>query len=495
MIEKDIIVVGYGGAGAIAAISAAQAGADVLLVEKMAHHGGTTMLAGGFMRVAQDARQAAAYLARCAGGRCDASLVDALAVGMTEIPDFLRELAEPVNAEVEISFGADQAPNQTSDLYDWPGRDTLGWAGFASVPGFERYPWVHFARRGQTYMRVLEANVERLGIEVWFEAPAKQLIHDGERVTGLVVEAAGERGEVRARKGVILASGGFAFNRRMLQDFLEIPEIHGIGPPGATGDGIAMAQAVGADLWHMWHVHGSYGFRVPEIPAGLRMPLGGARQEQRPVAWILVDQLGRRFGNEVPPAPQDFGHRLLQSPDPETGTHPRIPCWMIFDDAGRQRGPIARPISSVPEHYYAWSPDNSTEVAKGWIQQAPDLATLAEHIGVNAATLTENVNRWNGHVARGLDSDFGRPAGTFHTIAEPPFFAIEVRPVVSNTQGGPRHDAFQRVLKPDDQPIPGLYAVGELGSFFGHVYLLGGNLSEGVVGGRVAANHALNQRP
>jgi len=270
--NTDVLVIGYGGAGAVAAIAAAQGGARVLLVEKMAHFGGTTMLAGGFMRVARDATGAAAYLSRCNGGRCDESLVEALAQGMTEIPAFLQGLAQPCHAEVEISFGEDQAPNQTSDLYAWPGRDSLGWAGIASVPGFDGYPWVKHARRGQTYLRVLECNLERLGVEVWLGAPAQRLLTENGSVIGAVIERDGEPMAVRARGGVVLASGGFAFNRQMLADYLEIPEIHGIGPPGSTGDGIRLAQEAGADLWHMWHVHGSYGFRVPGLPMGLRMP-------------------------------------------------------------------------------------------------------------------------------------------------------------------------------------------------------------------------------
>jgi hypothetical protein len=225
---------------------------------------------------------------------------------------------------------------------------------------------------------------------------------------------------------------------------------------------------------------------------GLRMPLGGARQDARAVAWILVDQQGKRFANEVPPAPQDFGHRLLQSPNPETGRHDRIPCWMIFDNAGRQLGPIARPISSVPEHAYDWSADNSAEVERGWIQRADSLEALAALIDVPSANLVTTVERWNTQVDQGHDDDFGRPNGTFQAVREGPFFAIEVRPVVSNTQGGPRHDHRQRVLHPNGNPIPGLFAVGELGSFFGHIYLLGGNLSEGVVGGRLAAEEILS---
>jgi succinate dehydrogenase/fumarate reductase flavoprotein subunit len=489
-VDYDVVVVGYGGAGAVAAIEAADAGARVLLVEKTRHLGGTTLLSSGFARVASSAAGAAAYLTRTSGYRVGASLVDALAQGMTDVPAYLQRLAHPVNAAVRVKFGADQAANEMEDLYDWPGREVLGWAGIEAVPGFDGYPWVQGGTRGQLLIRVLEANVHGRPIDVWLEAPAARLIVEQGSVMGVQVERTDERIQVAARGGVVLASGGFEFDHAMMQRFMELPILYPMGHAGNTGDGIRMAQQAGAALWHMWHVHGSYGFKLPGMPVAVRNPLGGARNPARPLGWILVDQRGRRFTNELPPAPQDTLVRELAHLDAETGTFDRIPAWLIFDDAGRRLGPIGRPVGAQPGHFSAWSRDNTAEVERGWIVAASTVEALAERIQLPADGLLATIQDWNRAVRSGRDEAFGRPPGSLVPIATPPYYAIQAWPVCSNTQGGPVHDEHQRVLDAFDQPIPGLYAVGELGSFFGHIYLLGGNLTEGIVGGRIAGRHA-----
>jgi succinate dehydrogenase/fumarate reductase flavoprotein subunit len=486
-----VVVVGYGGAGAVAAIEAADAGADVLLVEKMEHFGGLTMLCSGYMRVATDAAGAAAYLDWTNGGRTDRKLVDALARGMTEVPAYLEKLGRLVNAKLHLSVGEDQAAYETADLYpDWPGREALGWVGIQDVPGFGGYPWVHFGGRGQLLMRTLEANVEARAINVWLGSSVRRPIVEAGEVTGIVVERAGRTEEVRARGGVILACGGFEFDRQLLQDYMESPVVYPMGHPGNTGDGIRLAQQAGAALWHMWHFHGSYGFKRPEMPVAIRNHLGGSRRAERKLAWILVDQNGRRFTNELHPAPQDTAWRHLVELNPETGTFDRIPAWMVFDDTGRKLGPIGKPVAAVADHYYDWSADNSREIDQGWILSAPTLEELATKAGLPKAAFVSTVDCWNAAVASGRDAEYARPPKTLVPVATPPFYAVQVWPVCSNTQGGPKHDEHQRVLDAFDRPIPGLYAVGELGSFFGHIYLLGGNLTEGVVGGRIAGGRA-----
>jgi FAD binding domain len=240
----------------------------------------------------------------------------------------------------------------------------------------------------------------------------------------------------------------------------------------------------------MWHVHGSYGFRLPDLPVAVRTPLGGARNPSRPLHWIIVDQRGRRFTNELPPAPQDTLSRPLAHLDPDSGRHDRIPAWLIFDERGRQAGPLGRPVGARPEHAYHWSRDNLAEIERGWILRAESIEELAALAGLPADATVANVARWNAAVSAGHDADFARPPGSMVALDEPPFYAIQVWPVVSNTQGGPVHDELQRVLDVRGAPIPGLYAVGELGSFFGHIYLLGGNITEAIVGGRIAGREA-----
>jgi succinate dehydrogenase/fumarate reductase flavoprotein subunit len=433
---------------------------------------------------------AADYLYATCGRRVERPVVEVLAQGMTEIASYLQELAAPLNATVFTNIGEDQSAEDTQDLYDWAGRETFGWAGIETVPGFEGYPWIHNGGRGQYLLRVLEAEVDARGIDVWFSSQAKRLLTEAGEVAGVVIERDGQDVQVMAAGGVVLACGGFEFDTQMLQDYLELPTMYGIGTPGNTGDGIRMAQQAGAALWHMWHVHGSYGFKFDNFPLAFRNHLGGVRRLNRPIAWILVDQKGRRFTNEAPPAPQDTMARPLAHLDAESGEYDRVPAWMIFDDEARRLGPIAKPLAINREHRYEWSPDNMKEIERGWIIRAATVAELADKTDLPCRALKTTIERWNTFVASGEDKDYARPRGTFVPVAQAPFHAVKVWPVVTNTQGGPRHDRHQRVIDAFGQPIPGLYAAGELGSLFSHIYMLGGNLSECIVGGRIAGRRA-----
>jgi hypothetical protein len=235
----------------------------------------------------------------------------------------------------------------------------------------------------------------------------------------------------------------------------------------------------------MWHVHASYGFRPPGRSVAMRNHLGGSRRPERSVAWILVDQQGRRFMNEAPPAPQDTPWRALAAVDVETGRCDRIPCWLVFDDEGRRRGPIGRAAWSSPEDRYDWSTDNQAEIDRGWIRVAPTPEGLAHQVGLDPSALAATIHEWNTAVHQESDP-LGRPSGSMVPLQTPPYYAIETWPVLSNTQGGPRHDELQQVLDGAGRAMPGLLAAGELGSIFGHLYLLGGNLTEAVMGGRAA---------
>ena len=111
---------------------------------------------------------------------------------------------------------------------------------------------------------------------------------------------------------------------------------------------------------------------------------------------------------------------------------------------------------------------------------------LALYVSVTPAALCETIGRWNASCERGRDEEFGRPYGTMMPIETPPYYVGEIWPMVSNTQGGPVHNGRRQIINVFGEPIPRLYSAGELGSAFGFLYLSGGNLSECVVGGRIA---------
>ncbi|MCB1742058.1 MAG: FAD-binding protein, partial [Gammaproteobacteria bacterium] len=222
------------------------------------------------------------------------------------------------------------------------------------------------------------------------------------------------------------------------------------------------------------------------------LSLHDAPERVAPMAWILVDQDGRRFMNEYSPYVQDTGHRDMEPYDPGTLRFPRVPCWCVFDDAGRALYPIGSPVLNDldPSVHYDWSQDNRKELDNGLLQRADSLEELAAHMGVAPQVLAQTIANWNALVEAGDSDPLGRPAASMRRIDQPPFYCGQMWPVVSNTQGGPRHDPEQRVLNPYDEPIVGLYVAGELGSIWGSLYTSGCNLAECFITGRIAGEHA-----
>ncbi len=506
----DVIVAGFGFAGGVAAISAADAGARVLLLEKASRPGGISVCSAGGVRIARDADAALSYLRTTNEGTAPEESLRALADGMASIAPFVLQLAD--------AAGAKTATNWVSANYPFAGGDAFGYISIEDIPGFDPardFPWVRALRGGARLFKTVWANVEtRPAIEVRLGHAAERLVVENGRVVGLSYrDVHGHLQEARAAGGVVLATGGFeAADDMKIQYWQEKPVLSG-AYGGNTGDGIRMAQAVGADLWHMWHYHGTYGFRHPDpdaYPYGIRLhrlpdwvpaPGGGEGEvhsffagyvDQR-MPWILVDKAGRRFMNEYPPYLQDTGHRPMGVYDPTTQRYPAIPAWLIVDEDGRRFAPLGFPTKNDPDRDFAWSADNLAEVELGILQRAHSVGEMAEAMGVDAADLQDSLDRWNAACAAGADSDFGRLRATIMPIIKPPFLFGQVWPMVANTQGGPVHDTRQRILNPFGEPIRGLYSAGELGSVFGHLYMSGGNLAECFIGGRIAGREAAGE--
>jgi len=492
-IETDVLVVGYGLAGGVAAIVAHDEGAKVLILEKGQYPGGCSILAGGAVKCVDDVEAAVEYLTAISGGRVGADLIRAFAEGLAHNEAFIHALAATCGAEIR------RQPT-TPAVYPYPGRDTFFTVRVYKIPGFAGFPWMTCYNKptGVNLFKLIATNVEARSIEAMFSSPAQRLETD-ERgvVVGAIAESEGREVAVRARRAVILATGGFEQNEWLHKQYLQGSPFYSMAPLTHTGDGILMAQKVGAALWHMWHVHGAYGFKSPDSPIAYRHPFGGPRNPRHKMPWIVVDKFGSRYMNEYPPAPQDTGHRPMELFDPDLPGYPRIPSYIIFDELGRRMGPIGKPLA-FPGYEYEWSRDNSRELDRGWIIQADSIVDLAtairQHFPQNeqkmdALRLEATIETWNSHVETGVDP-FRRPAGTMMPIAKSPYYAAEVWPIIVNTQGGPIHNAGQQVLDPFGQPIPRLYAVGELGSFFGHLYELAGNLGECLLSGRIAGRNA-----
>ncbi len=502
--RADIVVLGYGYAGAATAIYARDAGVEkVVILEKAPHFGGYSILSGGVVLGGTDYEGMLRYFKALCAGRTPDEVIEAQVEGLTKVHDYVRELCAINGAKFEVvgkpgaSGSGDLIWEKISaSCYPLPGGESLTSGLITELPGFDGYPWLMSPYPGGLLMKVLEDNVNRRGVDARFSTPAREILTDE---NGLVcgVKAADPAGReifVRASQAVIIASGGFESNEWMKLQYCEAKPIYSIGPSSNTGDGILMAQKLGAALWHMWHIHGSYGFKFPECPTAFRIILGGFRLPKRKLPWILVDKIkGQRFMNEFHPAPQDTMHRPLEYFEPDLQDFPRIPAWMIFDERGRKMGPIAKPLAVSAEDSYDWSADNNKEIEKGWISKAASIDELAQIMGVNSKNLRQTIDTWNQSCQGGEDDDFGRLPGTMVPISRPPYHAVKVWPVVTNTQGGPEHNAKQQVVDAFSRPIPRLYAVGECGSFYGHLYQLSGNISECVISGKIAGECAAQE--
>ena len=492
-IEADVVIVGYGYAGGVAAIEAVDAGRSAVILEKMPTPGGISITSGGGVRVTSNAEAAFAYLQLTCGGLTPDSVLQAFARGMAEIPAYMAELAATSETEV-VSLAR-------TGNYPFPGFEDMAFCAYGQIPNFDQfsyYPNARGLRGGARHFKVIEDNVKARAVPVHFRTVAERLITDPEgRVIGLAASQNGSQFFVKARRAVILACGGFEADEGMKGQFLQTAPIQTTAFRGNTGDGIRMAQALGAPLWHMPNVHGSYGFRHPDpnYPFAIRLarlPDWVPTQpmpEKSEMAWIVVDQSGRRYMNEYAPYMHDTGHRPMAYFDEATQKFPRIPSYMLLDQDGMAMYPLGIPSFNDPEVFFEWSADNGRETDMGILSRVDSLEDAALAMGVMPDVLLETVDRWNQACASRRD-DHGRPPESMVPVRRPPYYVGALWPLVSNTQGGPVHNENWQILDAFGEPIPGLYEAGELGGIFGHLYLAGGNLAECYIGGWSAARHA-----
>ena len=492
----DVIVAGFGLAGAVAAVAAHDAGAKVLLLEKELGPGGISICAGGGARIAQDADAAFAYLkATCAGTTPDAVLAT-LARGGVGLADYVRGLAEPLGATTRIF------PAKAN--YPLPGYETWSLIEVDHVPGFDAakdYPHIRVEGdiNGRNLFKVVHEHIRRRGIAVRLGAGVERLHHEDGEVAGVVC---GGR-IIPVRRGIVLACGGFEADPGMQRQFWPTPPMRPVATLGNTGDGVRMAQAAGAGLWHMWHLHGVYGFHHsdPDFKFGIRVRRlrnwipGVSRDRALPMGWIVVDRSGKRFMNEYDPYMQDTNYRPMAFFDPSTQTFPRIPSVLVLDATGRAAGAICEPSYNDAAIAARFNGRSVHDFDAQVFLTRDSLDEIAAAFALDPKTFRATINSWNAACADGADSGFGRPPASMMPIVTPPFSAARVWPIVSNTQGGLPHDEDQRVLDPFGAPLPRLYVAGELGSVFGHLYFSGANYSECLIGGRLAGVNAARLSP
>ena len=359
----DVVVAGFGFAGGISALNAAQRGAKTLLLEKSTQPGGLSICSYGAVRSASDPDKAFQYLKATNDGRTPDDVVRALAQGMCDIERYVRELAKINNAKITTSRDQAPAPDRSntpyiheqkpqrrnSGNYPLPGTETFYHTTVEDVPGFDArqtYPWANGAPDGPKLFKIVHDNLLKHGVEIRLATPVRRLIADPQtrEVRGVRVAATAPSANILRDAAWFLRPAASRAMPACGSSFSEGKPILNAAGGSNTGDGIRMAQHLGAALWHMWHIHGSYGFRHsdPNYPYAIRLKRfpdwfpGDAGRVKLKMPWILVDQDGRRFMSEQQPYTQDTAVRPMQYYDPR---HAALPAQSGLHDLRRGRPP------------------------------------------------------------------------------------------------------------------------------------------------------------
>ena len=503
--EYDVVVLGYGGAGANAAVAAYENGAKVLLAEKAPEgaEGGNTAVSGQFVMATDDANGLYDYLTTLMGKfqNWDPEAVRAYCEGCAENygwmtgamggdPAIISPVEHP-SAGMEARNTdwklADGQEGRLSDPYKIGRTDYwyYNWAEFPEIPSSKHCLCLTATgtRFDRGYYNLCQNAVKARPIDVWFSAPGKKLITDAEgAVIGVIITKDGKDLKVKANGGVVLCCGGFEHNQEMITSYLQMPYVHQQGGLYNDGDGIKMALGAGADLWHMsnsagftWthkrpHLDTVSLFGGPSSATGIYVGLGGDR--------FMNESAATRHGRIY------IGGRWISTPMP-------LPAYLVQDADQLAAG--KKLVSSFSDGYV-------DELATGEVLMGNTLEELAEAIrnsegGKDAPDFSTErfvatVNAYNKRYDAGEDADFGRPFSTMVPVKTGPFYATKIGPTYFNTQGGPRKNKFGQVINTEGLPIEGLFEAGEMGSIFADMYNGSGNLGETMVFGRIAGTNA-----
>ena len=532
-LEVDVAVLGTGAAGLVAAIAAADAGAEVALFERSSLIGGTSATSGGIAWVPNNPHQARhgvvdsqekalEYLASLSLGVMDMALAAAfvergsemiayleahtplrfhLAAGYPDyhpehpggLPGGGRSLDPDLFAFAELGEWAERVNRQSTDLH--PQALVVPVTLVESMGAVPRSEVLaERARRdvrgmGQALVGALLKGCLDRALPIHTDTRALELIRQDGAVVGMRAQHRGRDVHVKARKGVVLATGGFEWNADLVKAFLRGPLIGPASPPENEGDALLMAMEVGAQLANM-----SEAWWMPTIPIpgdSVRgKPLYRLCLAERTLPGsLIVNKKAQRFVNEAANY-NDIG-RAFHTFDPTKFSFLNSEAWLVFDDAYYRRYPVAgfRPGDNMPA---------------GLLTTARSLDELAVRLDLDAEALARTVARFNAHAVDGHDPDFGRgesaydsyngdrtktpPFATLGPLVQAPFHAVKLVSGALGTKGGPKTDVHARVLDPRGRVIAGLFAAGNaMAGATGMVYGgAGGTLGPGMTFGYIA---------
>ena len=547
----DLVIVGSGGGGMVAALAAADAGASALVLEKQERIGGSTCMSGGIvwvpdnpvMRaagVADSYEDAMAHFDAVVGDIGPASsrerrnafltagnemidFLEARGVGFVHCPGYSDYYSSATGGH-DVGRGIEPVPFDGHALGPWNDKLQPGLAksvGLAVMTNESR-DLGHYNRsvkaftvaarvvlrtaaaraRGQDLLTNGASLIAQLlqialaeDVAIWTEAPVEELVVEDGRVVGVRTVHDGAPDAVRARAGVLLSAGGFAHNPEMRERFGGDQPNRArwsIANPGDTGEVMETAMALGAKTDLMDE---AWWLPSPRTGRFGQSTLDQARQRPR---TIYVDAAGRRFVNESN-SYMEVGKAMYE----RDKTSRAVPCWLVFDDRYRKRYAHLR---SRPGRF----PRQVFE--SGRLKQAWTIEDLARLCDIDGAGLADTIEAFNEHAAQGVDPDYGRGESAYNRalgdpnpkvhpclgpIDEPPYYAVEVVPGDIGTCGGLLTDEHARVLGEGDLPIEGLYAAGNItATVMGRHYLgPGASIANSMVFGYIAARHAAGADP
>ena len=487
-VEADVVIVGAGGAGMTAAITAANEGKSVVVVESQAMVGGNSIRATGGMNAAKTVYQdenefgesagVEKTLASAAEKYADNETITALAATVAEQwaayqanPTGYFDSVELMELDTMIGGKGINDPalvetlcEGTADAIDWLDENGITLHNVSSFGGAS-VKRIHrpvgddgkVVSVGSYMIPRLQQACEKAGVQILLSTTAEEILTDGGKVVGIkATGATGETVTVNA-KAVILASGGFGANLDMVVEYK--PELKGFmttNAPGILGQGIAMAQAIGADTVDMdqIQIHPTVQYdSAALITEGLRGD--GA---------VLINAEGKRFIDEVGTRDVVSAAEVAQ-----TGGY----SWLVVDQKMAD-------ASSVIQGY----------IKKGYTVEGKTYEELAEAMGVDSAAFAETMANWNQCVADKTDAEFGRTSFA-NPLDTAPYYAIKVTAGVHHTMGGLKIDTNTEVLDADGNAIPGLFAAGEITGGVHGANRLGGNaVADFTVFGRIAGKAA-----
>jgi 3-oxosteroid 1-dehydrogenase len=534
--DPDVVILGSGAAGLAAALAAHEMGLRPLVLEKASALGGRTVDSYGLIWVGQnhfgqaagfsDTRdEVLAYLRFLGGGNVDDDRLAAFVDRSPEAVRFFEKCGVPFrivrglpdhyygNARGAHAAGRTVEADLVSgfDLGDWRGRvatpdvpafvtaeEQIAWGGINSFSGWD--PGLVRERQRQDmrgkglglichFLKLLRAR----GVAVLSGQHIDRLAVDGPRVTGVVLSS-GET--IGARKGVVLATGGYGANPQMVREFEQLPgfihEASGVMPESLTGDGLVLAAEVGGIVHKIENnLLVMLAYIIPsEVPGGKPTCVHAGIVELCSPHTIVVNRYGKRFADETffqGMVPQ------LRLFDATRHEYPNLPAYLIFDAQYLSKFSFAnRPVGSAV-------PDT--------VRRAENLSELASKLGIDGEALLETAGRFNGFAKTGTDEDFHRGEHQWRlaatasrggnpslgTIEKPPFYGIELRPA-SGASVGLLTDRHGRVTHHRRRPIPGLYASGTVAAATeqGIGYQAGLSLASAVTFSYLAVRHMID---